>query len=120
MADIYEDGFKEFLEEGIDAEKKERFRAAASNYYKALTELCSFLIENKTGKNPNNHSEIFLFLKVNFPEIDEIIKPAFEVYTQSYDSTIDKEGCDLIKDVIKKVIAKQEFSEEIRKTAEKI
>lgn len=50
MAEIYEEGFEEFLDEGIDAESKKHYRAAASNYYKAITEICSYLIKNKTGK----------------------------------------------------------------------
>jgi hypothetical protein len=120
MTDIYEEGFKEFLEEGIDAESKGHYRAAASNYYKALTELCSLLIAKQIGKVPNNHTEIFLFLKINFPEIDELIKPAYKIYTKAYDSSIDKEECIIVKDVIKKITAKEEFSEKIRRSAEKI
>ena len=120
MTDIYEEGFEEFLEEGLNAEEKGHYRTAVSNYYKALTEVCSFLIKSKTGKVPNSHQEIFLFLRVNFPEIDEAIKPAFEVYTKAYDSYIDKSECLLVKNAIKKIASEEGISEKIRKTAEKI
>ncbi len=120
MTDIYEEGFEEFLEEGLSAEKKKRYRVAVSNYYKAITEVCSFLIKNKTGKVPNNHSEIFLFLKVHFPDINEMINLAFEVYTKAYDSSIDKDECERVKNAIKKIVSEKEVSEKIRSSAEKI
>ena len=120
MEDIYEKGVKEFLEEGASSEKRGHYRAAASNYYKAVSELCSYLIKNKTGKVPANHSEIFLFLRVNFPEVDLLVAPAFEVYTKAYDSSVEKEELKLIKDAIKKIAARKEVSEEIRNAVEKI
>lgn len=120
MTDIYEEGFEEFLGEGLSSEKRKHYRAAASNYYKAIAEVCSFLIKNKTGKIPSNHSEIFLFLKIHFPTIDEMIKPAFEVYTKAYDSSIDKDECEIIKNAIRKIASEKDVSEKIRKTAEKI
>ena len=120
MADIYEEGFEEFLEEGLDAEKKKRYRVAVSNYYKAISEMCSFLIKNKTGKVPSNHSEIFLFLKAHFPDINEIINPAFEIYTKAYDSTVDKNECETVKNAIKKIASEEGASKKIRSSAEKI
>jgi hypothetical protein len=120
MTNIYEEGFEEFIEEGLSAENKKHYRTAASNYYKAVSEMCSFLIKNKTGKNPNNHSEIFLFLKVNFLDLYDMINPAFEVYTKAYDSEIKEEDCKIIKEVIKKIANREEISEKIRNVAEKI
>lgn len=120
MTDIYEDGFEEFLNEGIGAEKRGRLRAAASNYYKAIAEACSLMIKHKTGKIPNNHTEIFIFLQVHFPDIYKELKPAFEIYTKAYDSNIDKEECEALKNVIKKIASRKEISEKIRKHAEQI
>jgi len=117
---IYEDGFAEFVEEGKSAEIKGHYRTAVSNYYKALTEACSFLIQLKTGKVPKNHSEIFLFLKVNFPELNSVLNPAFEVYTKAYDSNIDKEELDMVKDVVRKICSRKDIGEKIRKSAEKL
>ena len=48
-----------------------------SNYYKALSILCSHLIISKLRKTPKNHTEIFLFLKVSFPEVYEIVDAVF-------------------------------------------
>lgn len=76
--------FAEFLEEGISAESKARYGPAVSNYYKALSILCSHLIISKLRKTPKNHAEIFLFLKVSFPEVYEIVDAVFTLYTDSY------------------------------------
>lgn len=118
--DIYEEGFIEFIEEGLFAEKRKHYRTAASNYYKATTELCNHLIFKRTGKIPSNHSEIFLFLKINFPEIHAILEPAFDVYTRAYDSTIEQEELNVIKNVIKQIVSTKTVSENIRNSAEKI
>ncbi len=61
--------FADFLEEAVSSESRIKYGLAVSNYYKALTTLCSFLIKNKLRKTPKNHSEIFLFLRVSFPEV---------------------------------------------------
>ena len=117
---IYEEGFLEFLEEGMSAEKKGHYRAAVSNYYKAISEACSFLIQSKTGKMPSNHSEIFMFLRINFPQVHSFLAPAFDIYTKAYDSTIEKDELNIVKNVIKKIATRPEISEKIRKSAERI
>ena len=48
---IYNKLFAEFLDGGLDEEEKGRFNSAISNYYKALTTLCSLIIyREKTEK----------------------------------------------------------------------
>ena len=61
--------FEDFLNEGLSAESNKRYGPAVSNHYKALSSICSYIIMNKVGKSPKNHSEIFLFLKISFPEV---------------------------------------------------
>jgi len=111
--------FTDFLEEGISAEEKNRFGPAVSNYYKALTVLCSFLIVNKLGKSPKNHQEIFLFLKVSFPDVYSIVDNVFSVYTASYDHLMSKEDCSKIKNAIQKTAQlgqiEEKFAEDLKK-----
>lgn len=111
--------FIEFLEEAISSENKNKFNPAVSNYYKALTTICSYLINNKLGKKPNNHAEIFLFLKISFPKIYTIVNSVFTTYTDSYDSLMKKEDCEAIKNAIKKIIEiggiEEEFKEYLKK-----
>lgn len=111
--------FKEFLEEAISSESKERYGPAVSNYYKSLTTLCSYLIINKLRKSPKSHAEVFLFLKVSFPEIYKIVDGVFTIYTDSYDHLMKKEDCEKIKDAIKEAAKiggiKEEFEEDLKK-----
>lgn len=110
--------FNDFLEEGRSAEEKGRYGPAVSNYYKALTVLCSFLIINKLRKSPKNHNEIFLFLKISFPEIHRILNGVFSVYTASYDHLMKKEDCTKIKNALKEVALlggiEKEFAETLK------
>lgn len=110
--------FKEFLEEAISSEVKCRYGPAVSNYYKALTTLCSYLIINKVRKTPNNHNEVFLFLRVSFPEIYKIVGAVFMTYTSSYDHIMKKEDCEKIKNAIKEVVnisgIEKEFEESLK------
>lgn len=110
----YEEGFEEFYLEGVSAESRKRYRAAVSNYYKALTELCGYLVLKKLNKVPKNHTEIFLFLKVSFPDVYEVTNGMFKIYQESYISNKNEEECKKIKDGIRKVVAINEFSEKIK------
>jgi hypothetical protein len=112
--------FADFLEEGINSESRSKFGPAVSNYYKALTTMCSFLIKNKLRKTPKNHSEIFLFLRVSFPDIYSIVDSVFTVYTNSYDHIMKKEDCDKIKNAIKEIAKLGRIEKEFEYSLKKI
>ncbi len=112
--------FVEFLEEAASSESKSKFNPAVSNYYKALTSLCSYMINAKLGKKPNNHAEIFLFLKISFPEIYETVNSVFAVYTGSYDNLMKKEDCEAIKNAIKEIIKIGKLEEEFKESLKKL
>ncbi|MDD5651653.1 MAG: hypothetical protein PHF86_14760 [Candidatus Nanoarchaeia archaeon] len=116
----YKQIFKDFFEEGISAESNERFGVAVSNYYKSLTTLCSYLIENKLRKHPKSHTEIFLSLKVSFPEIHKIVDNIFTVYTDSYNHIMNKEDCTKIKNAIKEIAKLGEIEKEFEVYLKKI
>lgn len=111
--------FKDFLEEGISSESKGKYTPAVSNYYKALTTLCSYLITNKVRKTPKNHTEVFLFLRVSFPEIHKIVDGVFTTYTDSYEHLMKKDDCNKIKNAIKEIAKiggiEKEFEEDLKK-----
>lgn len=111
--------FKDFLDEALSSESKNRYTPAVSNYYKALTTLCSYLITNKVRKLPKTHTEIFLFLRVSFPEIHKVVDGVFTIYTDSYEHLMKKEDCDKIKNAIKEVAKiggiEKEFEEDLKK-----
>jgi len=111
--------FRDFLEEAISSESRKKYSPAVSNYYKSLTTLCSYLIINKLRKTPKSHTEVFLFLKVSFPEIYKIVDGVFTIYTDSYDHLMKKENCNKIKDAIKEIAKlggiEKEFEEDLKK-----
>jgi len=111
--------FSDFIAEGVSAEEKKRYGPAVSNYYKALTFLCSYLIKERLGKYPGNHTEIFLFLRVSFPQIYEVVDGVFSIYRESYDHLMIKIDSERIKDAIKKVSQlgkiEKEFAEDLKK-----
>jgi hypothetical protein len=111
--------FTDFVEEGLSAESKQRYGPAVSNYYKALTFLCSYLIQNKLRKIPTNHNEIFLFLKVSFPKVHEVVDGVFSIYRESYDHLLSKEDCVRLKHALKTVAKlgniEKEFAEDLKK-----
>jgi len=112
--------FTDFLEEAISSESRGKYGPAVSNYYKALTALCSHLIKGKLRKTPKNHAEIFLFLRVSFPEIHKIVDAVFTIYTDSYDKIMKKEDCREIKNAIRQVAKLGGIEEDFKKALEKI
>lgn len=112
--------FTDFLEEGISSEYKLRYSPAVSNYYKALTTLCSYLIKSKLRKTPKNHSEIFLFLKISFPDIYVLVDSVFTIYTDSYEHLMKKEDCEKIKYAIKQIAKISGIEKEFAETLKKI
>src|SRR3989338_1111354 len=111
--------FTDFLEEAINSESRGKYGPAVSNYYKALTALCSHMIKSKLGKTPKNHAEIFLFLRVSFPEIHRIVDGVFTIYTDSYDNIMKKEDCSEIKNAIKQVAKLSGIEKDFEKALEK-
>lgn len=112
--------FAEFMEEALGSESRGRYNPAVSNYYKALTTLCSHLILSRLKKTPQNHSEIFLFLRTSFPEIYQIVNEVFTVYTSSYDHMMKEKDCRRIKDAIKETAKISGIEKEFKETIEKI
>jgi len=43
------EGFKEFLEGGLDEEDKKRYKLAVTAYFKAITQVCDLIILRKGG-----------------------------------------------------------------------
>lgn len=120
MEETYKKLFNEFLEGAIDEESKGRYNSAVSNYYKALTTLCSLIIYRKNRKTSNSHQEVDLFMITLFPEIRKSIDGLYKTYTGTYQTLKKKSDCMDIKNGIKKVIRMAGIEEEFKETLEKI
>ncbi len=81
MEETYKKLFNEFLDGAIDEEKKGRYNSAISNYYKALSTLCSLIIYRKNRKTANSHQEVDLFMRSLFPDIRKSIEGLYRTYT---------------------------------------
>jgi len=120
MEEVYKKLFKEFLDGAIDEEKKSRYNSAISNYYKALSTLCSLIIYRKNRKTADSHQEVDLFMNVLFPNIRKEIDGLYKTYTGTYQTLKKKPDCAEIKNGIKTVIRMAGIEEEFKETLEKI
>lgn len=91
------ENIKEFLESGEDNLKKERFNAAASDFFKAIVVSCDYLLYYNIKILPKNHNERFSLLNKHFKEIYNSISKLFPIYTRSYNFKIKKEDTLLIR-----------------------
>lgn len=120
MEETYKKLFNEFLDGAIDEENKGRYNSAISNYYKALSTLCSLIIYRKNRKTAGSHQEVDLFMSILFPDIRKSIDGLYKTYTGTYQTLKKKSDCIEIKNGIKKVIRMAEVEEEFKETLEKI
>lgn len=120
MEEIYKKIFDEFLTSGIEEEERGRYNSATSNYYKALSTLCSLIIFRKNRKTANSHQEVSMFLSILFPDIRKNIEGLYKTYTGSYQTLKKKEDCKQIKNGIKTVVRMAELESEFKAGIEKI
>lgn len=114
------DGFKEFLEGGLDEETKERYKLAVTAYFKAITQICDLIILRKKGYSPSSHTERFRMLENNFPKIYTSVDSIFKTYQDTYSMPITKESCNLIKNEIKNIIRNGNLAEELKEALSKL
>ncbi len=120
MEETYKKLFNEFLEGAIDEESKGRYNSAISNYYKALSTLCSLIVYRKNRKTANSHQEVDLFMVTLFPDIRKSIDGLYKTYTGAYQTLKNKSDCSEIKNGIKTVIQMAGVEEEFKEALEKI
>jgi|GEM_PF-2924767 len=120
MENTYKWLFSEFLEGAIDEESKKRYNSSISNYYKALTTLCSLIIYRKNRKISNSHQEVDMFMSILFPDIRKNIDGLYKTYTGTYQSLKKHLDCKEIKNGIKKVIQMAGLEEEFKNYLEKL
>lgn len=120
MEETYKKLFNEFLDGALDEEKKSRYNSAISNYYKALSTLCSLIIYRKNRKTSNSHQEVDLFMSVLYPDIRKSIDGLYKTYTGTYQTLKKEVDCTDIKNGIKTVAKMAGVEEEFKEALEKI
>jgi len=108
------EGFKEFIEGGIDEENKSRYKLAVTAYFKAITQICDLIILRKRGFSPSSHAERFRLLQKEFPLIYKSVDGIFKVYQDTYSIPITKDSCNIIKNEISNIIRNAKLNEEFK------
>lgn len=114
------DGFKEFLEGGVDEENKGRYKLAVTAYFKAITQISDLIISRKRGFSPSNHTERFRILEREFPLIYVSVDNIFKTYQDTYSIPLSRESCRLVKNEIKNIIKNGNLIEEFKEALSKI
>lgn len=120
VEETYKALFNEFLDGAINEEINKRYNSAISNYYKALTTLCSLIIYRRNKKISNSHQEVDMFMSILFPDIRQNIDGLYKTYTGTYQTLKNKSDCEVIKNGIKTVVKLSRIEEEFKESLKKI
>jgi uncharacterized protein (UPF0332 family) len=85
------------------------YTSATVLYFKTLFALHDFLLLQKIGYAPKDHTERFKLLKKEYPEEYLIIDSEFNTYRSTYNRTISKETCIRIRTIIENAINKNKI-----------
>ena len=95
--------FKECYEAACDELAKRRYNVATMLYYKALTMLCDYYIEEETNKVVTNHTQRFGILTELNKDVFNIVSPMFKTYRNTYAGVSLRDDAIRIKNAVKKV-----------------
>ncbi len=80
------------------------YTSAAIIYFKALFAMQDFILMNKIGYSPKDHTERFRLLQKEFPEEYDVLDSEFNTYRSTYSERISKETCDRIRGLVENAI----------------
>ncbi len=106
---------KEFFEAAMDSEKKKRYKAAITLYYKALIEAADFLIFSKMNKVPRNHSQRFRWLRKQYKDIYTPASDLFKIYRATYNRNVTKQEMEKVKAGLIEILFKTGIIEYLKK-----
>jgi len=87
------------------------YTSATILYFKTLFAVEDFLLLEKTGNSPKDHTERFKQLKLNFPDMFKELDIEFSTYRDTYSKIIDKITCDRIKKLIENDMEKYKIKD---------
>lgn len=88
-------------------------------YFKTWFAVQDFILLNKTGQSPKDHTERFKMLKKEFPYTYEELDKEFSTYRDTYSKIIDKETCDRIKGLVENELCNNHIEKESKIADEK-
>lgn len=117
---ILKSGIEEFLIIGRLSEERKFYRAAVSNYFKALAGLCDFILFRALKKVPSNHNERFNLLRDHKYKAFNVISSLFKSYTDTYTNYSSPAVCEKVKNGIKRIAEIEGLGQEFGPILEKI
>ena len=91
--------------------KKADFTSATILYFKTLFAIHDFLLLEKIGESPKDHSERFRKLEKYFPDLFHELDVEFSTYRDTYSKIIDRETCNRIKRIVENDIKRYAIKE---------
>ncbi|MFH1589748.1 MAG: hypothetical protein ABIB43_04240 [archaeon] len=89
--------------------KSSDFTSATIIYFKTLFAIHDFILLQKIGYAPKDHTERFRLLEKEFPESYKIIDSEFNTYRSTYSRIISEETCKRIKKLVENEIEHYEI-----------
>ncbi len=108
---ILRENIKEFISSAELVYNKGDFTSSTILYFKTLFSVLDLIILKKTGRIPKDHSERFLFLKLHFLDLYNLLEKYYPVYRDTYTTKINKTVCGEIKKNVEKIIKEYKILE---------
>lgn len=95
--------------------ESEDYTSSTILYFKTLFAIQDFLLLEKIGESPKDHSARFRMLEQHLPEMFKELDIEFSTYRDTYSKIIDKETCERIKRIAENDIKKYGIKEQAKK-----
>lgn len=87
------------------------YTSATILYFKTLFAIQDFMLLEKTGESPKDHSVRFRKLERHFPELFNELDMEFSTYRDTYSKIIDKDTCRRIRRLVENDIKNYKVEE---------
>jgi len=108
---LTKDQILQFKKSADNVYASEDYTSATILYFKTWFAVQDFILLQKIGQSPKDHTERFRMLEKNFPGIYIEIDKEFSTYKDTYSKIIDKNTCDRIKIVVENEIRNNKIDE---------
>src|SRR3989338_4934343 len=80
------------------------YTSATILYFKTWFALQDYILLEKIGQTPKDHTERFRLLESNFPQTYVLLDKEFTTYRDTYSKIVNKVTCDRIKTIVENEI----------------
>lgn len=86
------------------------YTSATILYFKTLFEIQDYLLLEKIGESPKDHTSRFRMLEKSFPELFRELDLEFSTYRDTYSKIIDTETCLRIREIVNKNVTQYKIN----------